>query len=121
MKGLGYTRYGVVGNDAGSLISPEVGRHDPDHVVGVHVTQIFSFPSGDPAEFAGLSEKDLAGLKFLEYFNTEKMTYNKLQSTQPQTLAYALLDSPVGQLAWNAQLFGEAVDADFILTNVTIY
>jgi hypothetical protein len=49
------------------------------------------------------------------------MAYNKLQSTQPQTLAFALLDSPVGQLAWNAQLFRDAVDADFILTNVLLY
>jgi pimeloyl-ACP methyl ester carboxylesterase len=121
MKRLGYDRYGAHGNDAGSLISPEVGRFDPDHVAGVHVTQIFSFPSGDPAEFDGLSEKDMAGLKFLEYFNTEMMAFNKLQSTQPQTLAYALLDSPVGQLAWNAQLFGNSVDADYILTNIMIY
>src|SRR6266511_4626118 len=121
MKGLGYTRYGVVGNDAGSLISPEVGRFDPDHVVGVHVTQLFSFPSGDPAEFTGLPEQDLAGLKYLDYFLKEKMAYNQLQSTQPQTLAYALVDSPVGLLAWNGQLFGDAVDADFILTNVMIY
>lgn len=36
-------------------------------------------------------------------------------------MAFALLDSPVGQLAWNAQLFGDAVDADFILTNVMLY
>ncbi|HZD59898.1 MAG TPA: epoxide hydrolase [Anaerolineae bacterium] len=121
MKRLGYTRYGAVGNDAGSIISPEVGRLDPEHVAGVHVTQIFSFPSGDPAEMADLSEKDIAALKLLEYFNTELSAYNKLQSTKPQTLAYALLDSPVGQLAWSGQLFGEAVDADFILTNVMIY
>ena len=52
---LGYERYGVHGNDGGSLISPEVGRYEPEHVVGVHVTQVFSFPSGDPAEFEGLT------------------------------------------------------------------
>ena len=44
MRRLGYERYGAVGNDAGSMISPEVGRLDPDHVVGVHVTQLFSLP-----------------------------------------------------------------------------
>jgi hypothetical protein len=42
-------------------------------------------------------------------------------SQQPQTLAYALLDSPVGLLAWNAQLLGEDLDADFVLTNVMLY
>jgi pimeloyl-ACP methyl ester carboxylesterase len=121
MKRLGYTRYGAHGNDAGSTISPEVGRCDPDHVAGVHVTQIFSFPSGDPAEFVGLSEDDMARLQFLQYFNDNMSAYNKLQSTQPQTLVYALFDSPVGQLAWSGQLFGEVVSRDYILTNVMIY
>ncbi len=50
MRRLGYERYGTVGNDAGAFVAPEMGRADPDHVAGVHVTQIFSFPSGDPAE-----------------------------------------------------------------------
>jgi hypothetical protein len=40
---------------------------------------------------------------------------------QPQTLAFALMDSPVGLLAWNAQLLGEDLEADFILTNVMLY
>jgi hypothetical protein len=44
MDRLGYDRYGAVGNDAGSLISPELGRIDPGRVVGVHVAQVFSFP-----------------------------------------------------------------------------
>jgi pimeloyl-ACP methyl ester carboxylesterase len=120
MHRLGYERYGAVGNDGGSFISPEVGRLDPERVVGVHVTQVFSFPSGDSAEFEGLSEADLGGLRYLESFMKEKMAFNQLQSTQPQTLAYALLDSPVGQLAWSAQLL-EGLDPEFILDNVTLY
>lgn len=121
MDRLGYARYGAVGNDTGSFVSPELGRVAPDRVVGVHVAQIYSFPSGDPAELADLSPEDKRALEMLQWFNENKMAYNALQSTQPQTLAFALLDSPAGQLAWNAQLFGDAVDADFILTNVTIY
>ena len=66
MSRLGYRRYGAVGNDAGSMISPELGRTDPEHVIGVHVTQLFSFPSGDPAEFSGLSEADQAALGHLQ-------------------------------------------------------
>ena len=58
MASLGYERYGAHGNDSGSMISPELGRHDPDRVVGVHVTQLFSFPSGDPAEFANLTPEE---------------------------------------------------------------
>jgi pimeloyl-ACP methyl ester carboxylesterase len=49
------------------------------------------------------------------------MSFNSLMAQQPQTLAYALLDSPAGLLAWNAQLFGEDLDDDFVLTNVTLY
>ncbi len=121
MRWLGYDRYGAHGNDAGSFVSPELGRLAPDHVVGVHVTQIYSFPSGDPAELTDLTPEDRRALEMLQWFSENMMAYNKLQSTQPQTLAFALLDSPVGQLAWNAQLFGDAVDADFILTNVMLY
>jgi pimeloyl-ACP methyl ester carboxylesterase len=118
---LGYDRYGVHGNDAGAIISPKVGRVDPDHVIGVHVTQIFSFPSGDPAEFEGLSEQDMAKLTFLQSFNEEMSAFAQLQATKPQNLAHALADSPAGQLAWIGQLFGEAVSPDVVVTNATIY
>ncbi|HEY3140809.1 MAG TPA: epoxide hydrolase [Acidimicrobiales bacterium] len=118
---LGYERYGVHGNDAGSNISPEVARHDPDHVVGVHVTQIFSFPSGDPAEFEGLTEEDMAKLQFLQAFNDEMSAFAQLQATKPQNLAHALADSPAGQLAWIGQLLGEVVPPEVVLTNATIY
>ena len=121
MGRLGYKRYGAVGNDAGSMINPELGRIDPEHVVGSHVTQIFSFPSGDPAEMADLSEEEQEQLGTLQWFYENKFSFNQLMSQQPQTLAYALADSPVALLAWNAQLFGQDLDADFILTNVTLY
>jgi epoxide hydrolase len=122
MQQLGYDRYGAHGNDIGSQVSPEVGRHDPEHVVGVHVTQVFSFPSGDPNEFADLSEEDQAALAFLEQFTSGGgLAYNQYQSAQPQTLAYALQDSPVGWLAWVTQLFRDAVDADYIITNAGAY
>ena len=121
MSRLGYQRFGAVGNDAGSMVSPELGRIAPEHVMGVHVTQLFSFPSGDPAEFAGLSEADHAALAHLQWFYNEKFSFNMVQSQQPQTLAYALSDSPVGLLAWNSQLFGETLDAEFIVANVALY
>ena len=121
MRRLGYERYGTIGNDAGAFVAPEVGRADPEHVAGVHVTQIFSFPSGDPSEMEGLSEADQAGMQHLQWFWEEMGAYNRMQATKPQNLAFALADSPVGQLAWSGQLFGEDVDADFVLTNVAIY
>jgi pimeloyl-ACP methyl ester carboxylesterase len=121
MRRLGYDRYGVHGNDGGSLISPEVGRIDPDHVTGVHVTQVFSFASGDPDEIAALSEEDAAKFAFGQWFVQNRGAYDKLQSTEPQNIAHALADSPAGQLGWSLQLFGTALPRDFVLTNVMIY
>jgi pimeloyl-ACP methyl ester carboxylesterase len=121
MSRLGYETYGAVGNDAGSMIAPEIGRIAPENVIGVHVTQVFSFPSGDPAEFAKLTEADQAGLAHLQWFMDNMSAFNVLQSQQPQTLAFALADSPVGLLGWNSQLFGESVDPEFIIGNVAIY
>jgi hypothetical protein len=122
MERLGYERYGAHGNDVGSQVSPEVGRHAPGNAVGVHVTQLFSFPSGDPSEFADLTEADQAALGFLEQFTSGGgLAYNQYQSAQPQTLAYALQDSPAGWLAWVTQLFRDAVDRDAILTDASAY
>src|SRR5262249_4803907 len=127
MGRLGYQRYGAAGNDAGSMISPEVGRADPDHVIAVHVTQVFSFPSGDPAEFAGMSAPDRAATQKLQWSMARKIPFNQLQSQQPQTLAHALADSPAGLLGWNTQLMtpdamgDKQLDPDFILANVALY
>ncbi|MFV2098614.1 epoxide hydrolase family protein [Micromonospora sp. LOL_014] len=121
MRRFGYQRYGAIGNDAGSFVSPELGRVDSDRVVGVHVTQIFSFPSGDPAEFASLTPADHEALRALQWFHENKMAFNVLHSQQPQTLSYAICDSPVGLLGWHAQLMGEELDPDFVLTNVMLY
>ena len=121
MRRLGYSRYGAVGNDAGSMISPELGRIDGEHVIGVHVTQLFSFPSGDPAELTDLEPEEQQQLETLQWFYENKFSFNTLMAQQPQTLAYALFDSPVGLLAWNGQLLGEDLDEDFALTNVMLY
>ena len=119
MKRLGYDSYGAVGNDAGSFVSPEVGRIDPEHVVGVHVTQIFSFPSGDPAEFEGLTAEEQAALQHLEWFWKNMGAFNQLQAQSPQTLAHAIADSPAGLLGWMGQLI--ALDDDFAITNIMIH
>jgi epoxide hydrolase len=127
MRRLGYDRYGAAGNDAGSMISPEVGRLDPEHVVGVHVTQVFSFPSGDPSEFQNLDDADQKALAKLQWFMDHKISFNQLHSQQPQTIAHALADSPAGLLGWNVQLMADdamgerSLDDDFILDNTTLY
>ncbi|TDC40448.1 epoxide hydrolase [Micromonospora sp. 15K316] len=130
MRRLGYERYGAQGGDFGSPISLAVGRLDPERVVGVHSNMLTVFPSGDPAELAGLSEQDMARLGRLASFDADGSGYRKLLSTRPQTVSYALNDSPAGQLAWiverfkewtDAELPDEVIDRDLLLTNVMVY
>lgn len=119
MRLHGYDRYGVHGNDVGASIALELGRVDPGHVVGVHVTQVFAMPSGDPAELAALNDDDRDRLERSLRFVRERGAYLQLQATQPQTLGHALADSPVGQLAWSLQLL-DGVSEDYLLTNAAI-
>ena len=132
MRRLGYRRYVAQGGDTGAVVSPELGRIDPDHVVGIHVNNLGTFPSGDPAELAGLTETDQARLAFMGTWGRDMSGYAIVQSTRPQTISYALTDSPVGQLAWIVEKFKEwtdpgaglpedAVDRDLILTDVSVY
>jgi epoxide hydrolase len=131
MHRLGYHRYGAQGGDTGAVVSPELGRTDPEHVIGVHVNNLGTFPSGDPAELAGLSEADQARLAFTGKWGREMSGYAIIQATRPQTLSYALTDSPAGQLAWIVEKFKEwtdpaaelpddAIDRDLILTDVSV-
>ncbi|WP_228817137.1 epoxide hydrolase family protein [Nocardia transvalensis] len=99
MQRLGYTRYGAVGNDGGAQISPELGRVAPENVVGVQISQVYSFPTGDPAELTNLTEDEQQSLATLDWFVKNKMGFNILQSQQPQTLAHAIMDPP---RAWSA-------------------
>jgi microsomal epoxide hydrolase len=131
MKRLGYTRYIAQGGDAGAVISMLLGRIDEEHVTGVHVNMLMTFPPEDPMILGALDENDQARLGNLARFEGELGAYMRLQMTRPQTLAYALTDSPVGQLAWIVERFKDwtdsvdvpedAVDRDQMLTNVTLY
>jgi pimeloyl-ACP methyl ester carboxylesterase len=136
MARLGYGRYGAQGGDWGAFISPQLGRIDPDHVVGVHLNAatLGFIPLGpvDPEELASLSDAEKQRLERLKVSTAGPGNgYFQLQATRPQTLAYALTDSPVGQLAWIVEKFKEwtwaaevpedAVDRDQLLTNVMLY
>ena len=132
MARLGYQRYGVQGNGGGAWIAAEMGRQAPDDVIGVHLNGLITFPSDDPADFADLTEVEQERLARLQTFRDDKMGFAAIQSTRPQTLAYGLHDSPVGQLAWITEKFKEWTDAarelpddaigrDNLLTDISVY
>ncbi len=127
MARLGYQRWGAVGGDAGALVGRELGILAPAGLIGVHLLQIFAFPSGDPAELAAMSDADRQSLAGTTADFQSKAGYQKIQQTRPQTLGYGLTDSPAGQLAWNAELwtgwgeYADYLDVDTFLTHVSIY
>jgi pimeloyl-ACP methyl ester carboxylesterase len=136
MRRLDYERYGAQGGDLGAIVSPALGRLAPDKVVGVHVNaaSVGFIPLGpvDEADLAAFTEVEKQRLERIQRFTTDQWGYNALQSTRPQTIAYALADSPAGQLAWIVEKFREwtdparelpedAVDRDHLLTNLSLY
>jgi len=127
MDRLGYLRWGAAGGDAGALVGRELGILAPAGLSGVHLLQIFAFPSGDPAELAALTDADRESLSGSTADFQSKAGYQKIHQTRPQTLGYGLTDSPVGQLAWNAELWtgwgdhADHLDVDTYLTHVSIY
>jgi pimeloyl-ACP methyl ester carboxylesterase len=129
MARLGYDRYGAQGGDFGALVSPDLGRVDAEHVVGVHVNAatVGFIPFGEIDE-SSLTDLEKDRARRIKLFMTEGNGYFQIQGTKPQTIAYALNDSPVGQLAWIVEKFrewthgdGVTVDRDRLLTNVMLY
>jgi epoxide hydrolase len=136
MSRLGYERYGAQGGDMGQFVSVDLGRADPDHVVGVHVNAAtYGFiPFGEVSDEdrSSLTDLERTRLERLGGWNAEGSGYFQIQATKPLTIAYALHDSPVGQLAWIVEKFKEwthpadqlpetAIDRDHMLTDVTVY
>ncbi|MET9257551.1 epoxide hydrolase family protein [Streptomyces sp. NPDC003717] len=131
MRRLGYRRYGAQGGDWGHAITLELAALVPEQVVAIHLNTLLTLPPDDPAVAAGLTDEDWARLNRFLDAEPEMSGYAKIQGTRPQTLAYALTDSPVGQLAWIVEKFKEWTDSgdlpeeaiarDRLLTNVMLY
>jgi pimeloyl-ACP methyl ester carboxylesterase len=103
MARLGYDRYGAQGGDWGASITAALGTQEPVHLVGVHVTlPIVARPKDDDTV---PSETEQAALADRQVFEKTGTGYSRQQATRPQTLGYALLDSPAGQLAWIVEKF----------------
>ncbi|UUU23243.1 epoxide hydrolase family protein [Streptomyces sp. DSM 40750] len=131
MRRLGYDRYGAQGGDWGHAITLELAALAPERVIAIHLNTLLTLPPDDPAVAADLTDDDRSRLSRLLAAEPEMSAYAKIQGTRPQTLAYALTDSPVGQLAWIVEKFKEwtdntdvpedAVPRDRLLTNVMLY
>ena len=126
MRRLGYDRYAVHGTDAGSGLALLLGMVDAARVIGIHVSgTAAAFPFGPPIELDGLDGADRARAEQFNHIQQDGLGYLHIQATRPQTIGYALHDSPVAQLAWVAEKFREwteeAIDIDQMLTTVSIF
>jgi pimeloyl-ACP methyl ester carboxylesterase len=130
MARLGYERYGIQGGDWGSIVSQWHAFNQPDRAIGLHINMVIGGrpPEGDdpssPEELARSRERS-------SFYNTAENAYGQIQGTKPQTLGYALHDSPSGQAAWIVEKFRAWCDCDGdpesvftrdeLLTNIMIY
>jgi epoxide hydrolase len=110
MARLGYERYGAQGSDWGTSISASVGQQDPDHVAGIHLTPPLAPP--DPATFNDLTQRERAALASMKRSAEWESGYSQEQSTRPQTIGYALVDSPAALCAWIIEKFWAWTDCD---------
>jgi len=135
MARLGYARYGAHGGDIGAGVSGRLGATDAEHVVG---TLVITDPgalglAGEQFPIPDhLTEDERARVEQERTTWRAERGYLDLQGHRPETIAAALTDSPVGQLAWIVEKFqtwtnpasqtpDEAVDRDQLLTNVSLY
>jgi pimeloyl-ACP methyl ester carboxylesterase len=98
MRRLGYTRYVAQGGDVGAAVTDAMGRQAPEGLVGIHLNLLVTVLGGGP--MPGESEEERAALDATNTFRTSGFGYFLEQATRPQTIGYALLDSPVALAAW---------------------
>lgn len=110
MDRLGYERYVAQGGDWGAAVTTSIGANDPDHCAAIHLNMIIAPPSKEM--FADLTDGEKKALDDYAYHQRWGMGYSTQQSTRPQTLGYALVDSPVGQMAWIVEKFWQWADCD---------
>jgi pimeloyl-ACP methyl ester carboxylesterase len=102
MQSLGYARYGLAAGDWGAIVARDLAKAHPDAVTGLAWP---GTPWRRPPNERPLSPAERAFLAEYDRFQIEERAYFRLQATKPQTLAYALQDSPVGLLAWMLEKF----------------
>jgi pimeloyl-ACP methyl ester carboxylesterase len=136
MTRLGYTRYVAQGGDVGAGVTDAMGRLAPDGLAGIH-TNLLVPALNNPTALPADTEQERAALDAIKVFQTSGNGYFVEQATRPQTIGYALLDSPVALAAWmldhdtdayykiaRAFVDGQPVGnltRDHVLDNITLY
>jgi len=125
---LGYRRFAAQGGDWGAFVSSVLGWRHPEKLIGIHLNllAVRRDPRVSPA-----NDEEASYLAELAHWLKEEMGYQWIQGTRPQTLAYALTDSPAGLAAWIAEKFWKwsdcggaienALSRDDLLANVALY
>jgi len=98
MHRLGYTRYVAQGGDVGAAVTDAMGRQAPEGLLGIHMNLLVTILAGGP--MPSESEQERAALDAVNTFKTSGFGYFLEQATRPQTIGYALLDSPLALAAW---------------------
>lgn len=127
---LGYERYGAGGGDFGAGVTTYMAIENPQPMIGIHLTTMELWPpTGEGTR--PLTEAESAYVAQVRRWDAVERGYSAVQSTRPQTLGYALNDSPAGLAAWIVEKWrawsdsGGDLDArfsqDFLLTLLTLY
>jgi epoxide hydrolase len=129
MAKLGYDRYLAQGGDWGSAVTGAIGAVDAEHCAGIHLNMPFVGPDRNTLD--DLTDQEKGALEALKFYQDWDSGYSKQQSTRPQTVGYALTDSPAGQAAWILEKFyawtdnnghpEDVLTRDELLDNVMLY
>jgi pimeloyl-ACP methyl ester carboxylesterase len=136
MHRLGYAQYVAQGGDQGAAVTDDMAHQSPEGLIGVHLNLLRSV-LGDTSNLPSESEEERAALDDVATFRSSGFGYFLEQSTRPQTIGYALLDSPVALAGWMldhdtdsyykiAAAFVEGkptggLTRDHVLDNITLY
>jgi epoxide hydrolase len=107
---LGYRRYGAQGSDWGTSITTLLAQQHPEQLAGIHLTPPLAPP--DPATFGDLTDRERAAIAALDHAEQWESGYSREQATRPQTIGYALVDSPAALCAWIVEKFWSWTDCD---------
>ncbi len=126
---LGYPRFAAQGGDWGAFITSRLGFTVPDRLHGIHLNLLAV--RRDPKVLQSPTDEERAFLAQLEHWLKEETGYQWIQGTKPQTLAFALSDSPVGLAAWLVEKFRtwtdnrgspeDALTRDEMLADISLY